>query len=153
MEQILRRRIGAEPIAQQAIMIDHNHVVGEIHDGAFLWVHRKGAMPAQAGLAGVVPGSMGTPSYHVVGRGCCRSLCSSAHGAGRRLSREVAHRAIPPRLLQQQMKGVWYDYRRSDALRQEAPGAYKDIRAVLRAQHDLVRISRVLKPLLSFKGR
>jgi tRNA-splicing ligase RtcB len=50
------------------------------------------------------------------------------------------------------MQGVWYDYRLSDKLRDEAPAAYKDIKAVLRAQRDLVRVTRVLRPVLNYKG-
>jgi tRNA-splicing ligase RtcB len=50
------------------------------------------------------------------------------------------------------MQGVWYDYRLSDKLRDEAPAAYKDIREVLRAQRDLVKVTRVLRPVLNYKG-
>ena len=57
-------------------------------------VHRKGAMRARTGEAGVLPGSMGTPSYHVEGRGEVGALCSSAHGAGRLMSRSAARRHV-----------------------------------------------------------
>jgi RNA-splicing ligase RtcB len=50
------------------------------------------------------------------------------------------------------MRGVWYDHRLGSRLRDEAPGAYKDIRAVARAQQELVRIGRVLRPVVSYKG-
>jgi tRNA-splicing ligase RtcB (3'-phosphate/5'-hydroxy nucleic acid ligase) len=50
------------------------------------------------------------------------------------------------------MKGVWFDWRLATAIRDEAPSAYKDIRAVLKEQHDLVKVRRTLKPLLSYKG-
>jgi tRNA-splicing ligase RtcB len=50
------------------------------------------------------------------------------------------------------MNGVWYDHRLSDQLRDEAPTAYKDIRAVLRAQRELVKVTRVLRPVLNYKG-
>ena len=50
------------------------------------------------------------------------------------------------------MQGVWYDYRLSDKRRDEAPAAYKDIKAVLRAQRDLVKVTRVLRPVLNYKG-
>jgi tRNA-splicing ligase RtcB len=91
-------------------------------------------------------------SFHVEGRGCERSLCSSAHGAGRVLSREAAKRTISPSQFHRQMKGVWYDYRAADKLFDECPAAYKDVRAVLRAQSELTKLIRTLKPLLSFKG-
>lgn len=136
----------------EAITTDHNHVEPEIYGALRLWVHRKGAMPAWPGQAGVLPGSMGSLSYHVVGRGCADALCSSAHGAGRILSRTEARRTISPRELQRQMGQVWYDFRHSDRLRDEAPAAYKDIRAVARAQGELVKVARALRPVLNYKA-
>jgi RNA-splicing ligase RtcB len=53
-------------------------------------------------------------------------------------------------LNRRQMQG-WYDYRLSDKLRDEALAAYKDIKAVLRAQRDLVKVTRVLRPVLNYK--
>ena len=50
------------------------------------------------------------------------------------------------------MDGVWYDDRLANRLRDEAPAAYKDIRAVLRAQHELVTITRTLRPVLTYQG-
>jgi tRNA-splicing ligase RtcB (3'-phosphate/5'-hydroxy nucleic acid ligase) len=135
-----------------SITTDHNHVESEPHGGALLWVHRKGAMKAAHAQLGALPGSMGTVSFHVQGRGCAQALCSSAHGAGRLMSRTEARRSVSARELQRQMSGVWYDYRHADRLRDEAPSAYKDIRAVARAQRELVKIVRVLRPVLNYKG-
>jgi tRNA-splicing ligase RtcB (3'-phosphate/5'-hydroxy nucleic acid ligase) len=134
------------------ITVDHNHAVRESHFGRELWVHRKGAMPAASGAAGVLPGSMGTESFHVEGMGCAESLQSSAHGAGRRMSREQARKGVSDHALQRQMEGVWYDYRALRQLREEAPVTYKDIRAVLRAQGELVKVRRVLRPVMNYKG-
>ncbi len=131
---------------------DHNHVVREQHLGRWLWVHRKGAQSARAEEAGIIPGSMGTPSYHVVGRGCVAALQSSAHGAGRQKSRREAHESISVKTLEREMRGVFFDTTKSRALRDEAPSAYKNIQKVMRAQKDLVKIVRVLQPLLSYKG-
>jgi tRNA-splicing ligase RtcB len=136
----------------EAITTDHNHVEHETHEEVRLWIHRKGAMQAWSGQSGVLPGSMGSLSYHVIGRGCADALCSSAHGAGRILSRTEARKRITSHELQRQMGKVWYDFRQSDRLRDEAPGAYKDIRAVARAQRDLVKVARVLRPVLNYKG-
>lgn len=153
VEQALLDNIGSGHLQwAEAITTDHNHVEQETHGGFRLWVHRKGAMPAWSGQAGVLPGSMGTLSYHVVGRGCAEALCSSAHGAGRILSRTEARKTITRGDLRRQMGDVWYDFRQSDRLRDEAPGAYKDIRAVARAQRDLVKVVRVLRPVLNYKG-
>jgi tRNA-splicing ligase RtcB (3'-phosphate/5'-hydroxy nucleic acid ligase) len=139
-------------LPETLIACDHNHVAREEHAGESLLVHRKGAMPAGAGAAGVLPGSMGTLSYHVEGRGCPEALRSSAHGAGRAYGREQARRRVTARDLSRQMNGVWFDYRIAEALLDEAPAAYKDVRAVLRAQHELVRVVRTLRPLLSYKS-
>jgi tRNA-splicing ligase RtcB len=68
------------------------------------------------------------------------------------MSRNVARQRITTRDLTRQMSGVFFDPRLSDALREESPAAYKDIRAVLRAQHDLVRVTRTLRPVLVYKG-
>jgi tRNA-splicing ligase RtcB len=110
----------------------------------------RGAMPAAVGERGCIPGSMGTASVHVEGRGVAEALSSSAHGAGRALPRGVARRVSSVGALERQMAGVFWDRRRAPLLRDEA-AAYKDIDAVLRAQRALVRIVRRLEPVLSWK--
>ena len=151
-EKVIQDAIGGQLLWETYIATDHNHVALEQHGASKFWVHRKGAMALQAGELGVLPGSMGTLSFHVEGRGCEDALNSSAHGAGRAMSRSEAARKISKAELQRQMKGVWFDWRLADAIRDEAPSAYKDIRAVLRDQHDLVKIRLTLKPLLNYKG-
>ncbi|MBV8728632.1 MAG: RtcB family protein [Acidobacteriia bacterium] len=148
----LARTIDGEIRWETAITSDHNHVSLEQFGGRDLWVHRKGAMPARLGESGVLPGSMGSLSFHVEGRGHDAALCSSAHGAGRVLTRTQARAQVTERELHRQMKGVWYDFRVAEKLRDEAPSAYKDIRAVLRAQKDMVKITRTLRPVLNYKG-
>ncbi|HEX4053652.1 MAG TPA: RtcB family protein [Tepidisphaeraceae bacterium] len=150
--EILRALFKVEPLESTAIACDHNHVRREEHFGQSLLIHRKGAMPADSGLPGVVPGSMGTLSFHVEGRGCAESLLSSAHGAGRLFSRRAARERFNRTDLRRQMQGVWFDPRLSDALREESPKSYKDIQSVMRAQRDLVKIVRTVRPLLVYKG-
>src|SRR5262249_24821539 len=150
--RVLRRTIGAEIRWDSVITTDHNHVALESFSGRDFWVHRKGAMPARLGESGVLPGSMGSLSFHVEGRGHEVALCSSAHGAGRALSRTEAWAQVSEPELRRQMKGVWYDSRIAEKLRDEAPSAYKDVRAVLRAQKDMVKITRTLRPVLNCKG-
>lgn len=134
------------------IHANHNHVRQENHFDEQLWVHRKGAQSAQIDELGIIPGSMGTVSYHVSGRRCAESLCSCSHGAGRKLSRTEAKKSVNRQQLHRQLDGIWFDHRRADALRDEAPAAYKDIRSVMRAQKELTRIVRELRPLLCYKG-
>ena len=150
--RVFARILQAQVCWETLVTTDHNHVSFEDHAGGALWVHRKGAMRAQLGESGVLPGSMGTLSFHVEGRGCQQALCSSAHGAGRALSRTAARAKVSERDLRRQMEGIWYDYRLIDKLRDEAPSAYKDIRAVLRAQRELVKVTRTLRPILNYKG-
>jgi tRNA-splicing ligase RtcB len=130
----------------------HNNVTRENHDNTDLWVHRKGVAPAHAGLANIIPGSMAAETYHVEGRGEPASLCSSSHGAGRALSRTEATRRTSTKDLNRQLRDVFVDESILPRLRDEAPAAYRDIRAVMRAQSDLVRITRKLHPILTFKG-
>jgi len=132
---------------------DHNHVRVEAHFGTSLLIHRKGAMRAGADEPGMIPGSMATKSVHVTGRGNPQSLQSASHGAGRELSRDRARREISPSELSRQMEGVWFDARATRPLTEEAPSAYKDVNAVLRAEGDLVRVVRIVRPVLSYKGR
>jgi tRNA-splicing ligase RtcB len=150
--EVLKAVLGALPDEGSYLSCNHNHVRRETHGGEALWVHRKGAISAAAGEPGAVPGSMGTHSYHVEGRGCAGALSSSAHGAGRRLSRTDARRRLSARDVVRELRGVWFDHRLAAGLREEAPSAYKDVDAVLRAEHDLVRVVRRLRPVLSFKG-
>lgn len=149
---VLTEELGARVCWDTVITTDHNHLSFEQHGERELWVHRKGAMSAGLGEHGVLPGSMGSPSFHVEGRGCEEALCSSAHGAGRALTRTAARSKVNERELSRQMKGIWFDYRLAGKLRDEAPSAYKDIRAVLRAQKELVKVTRTLRPVLNYKG-
>jgi tRNA-splicing ligase RtcB len=131
---------------------NHNHVRRETHAGLAYWVHRKGALSAAADEPGVIPGSMGTASFHVLGRGVEAALCSSSHGAGREFSRGDAIKRISVRKLEREMHGVWFDHRHAALLRDEAPSAYKDIQSVMHAQRELTVIARRLRPVLNYKG-
>lgn len=144
--------VGAEPEPATYFACAHNHVRREAHFGEALWVHRKGAIPAADGERGIVPGTMGTASFHTLGRGCEASLRSSSHGAGRAMSRTEARRRIRVRDLERDVRGVWFDRRLAVRLVEEAPGAYRDVGKVMRAQRDLTRIVRRLRPVLSWKG-
>jgi tRNA-splicing ligase RtcB len=152
VREVLFRVVGACAEDGTYVACNHNHVRQETHAGERLWVHRKGAISAAAGEPGLVPGSMGSRSVHVTGRGNEEALSSSAHGAGRRLSRSEARRQLSARDVLRELRGVLFDHRMASALREEAPSAYKDIDQVLRAQHELVRIVRRLRPVLCFKG-
>ena len=153
---LLRDRLGVEPLPGTFVQCDHNHIRREWHvgpGGLNQWyIHRKGAAPAHAGRRGLIPGSMGTPSYHVVGRGHAGALCSSAHGAGRAMSRSEARRVVSTGGLRRAIAGVHVNPKQLARLREEAPQAYKGIGKVMRYQRELVRVERELQPVLSYKG-
>ena len=149
---LLQERLGVAVEEASYVSCHHNHVRREVCGSEVYWVHRKGAISAANGEPGLIPGSMGAPSFHVTGRGHGPALSSSSHGAGRALSRGEAQRMISTRDLERQLLGVWFDHRRKKQLRDEAPLAYKDIHAVLRAQRELTRITRTLHPRLSYKA-
>ena len=154
--KILERFLGIPPDLATLIECDHNHVQverhGEMGRTSEFFVHRKGASPAAEGQEGLIPGSMGTHSFHTLGRGNQRSLCSSSHGAGRALSRSQARGRISRSEFRRQVRHVFYDGRMESQLLEEAPAAYKNVDAVMRAQADLTRIVRRLSPILIYKG-
>jgi tRNA-splicing ligase RtcB len=116
----------------------HNFAWKEMHGGRELIVHRKGATPAGKGVLGVIPGSMATPGFVVRGRGESQSLESASHSAGRQMSRTAARE----KFRWNQFKSMFEQagVKLLSAGIDEAPGAYKDIHAVMAAQTDLVDV-------------
>ena len=152
MAVVLEERLGLQMRPETYLDCGHNHVRRETHGGTALWVHRKGAIPAADGEPGLIPGSMGDETCHVVGKGHPEALGSASHGAGRRLSRTEARGRIGERELHRQMRGVIFNEALAAALREEAPGVYRPLDAVLRAERDLVGVVRRLRPRISYKG-
>ena len=136
----------------QRINCHHNFTEREVHDGRELWVTRKGAIRADTGDLGVIPGSMGTRSYIVAGKGNAESWHSCSHGAGRRYSRTKAKKLFTTDDLAEQMKGKVWLSKRAGALVDEIPAAYKDIEQVMADQSDLVEVLHTLHQVLIYKG-
>jgi tRNA-splicing ligase RtcB len=132
------------------INIHHNFAALEEHAGQQVMVHRKGATSAFDGQLGIIPGSMGTNSYIVRGRGNEESLKSCSHGAGRRMGRKAAQRAITEADFAASLEGTYS--KPSMTYVDEAPLAYKDISVVIGRQADLVDIVHTLKPIITVKG-
>ena len=130
----------------------HNYTEREVHQGRELWITRKGAISATAGEMGVLPGSMGTDSYIVEGLGNPESYNSSAHGAGRAMSRTKARKTLSTESLRDAMKGRTWLANRAKALVDEHPDAYKDVREVIRLSADLVKVRHRLQAVLNYKG-
>lgn len=137
--------------ATEEIDVHHNYAALETHFGRELLVHRKGAIRAAAGQTGIIPGSMGTPSYITRGLGNPESFLSSSHGAGRKMGRKQAMRSLDLAAEQQRMRGIAHSLKSKQDL-DEAPSAYKDIEAVMRDQQDLTEIMVRLTPLGVIKG-
>ena len=128
----------------------HNYTQMENHFGKNLWITRKGAVSAREGEYGIIPGSMGSKSYIVKGKGNPLSFCSCSHGAGRRMSRAEAKRRFTVDDLKEQTSGIIC--RKDEDVIDEIPGAYKDIDEVMANQDDLVEIVHTLKQLICIKG-
>jgi tRNA-splicing ligase RtcB len=135
---------------EEPISCHHNYVAEEVHFGEELLVTRKGAIRAGAGELGIIPGSMGTKSYIVRGRGNPEAFMSASHGAGRRMSRGKAKRRFTLEDLREQTAGV--ECRKDAGVLDEIPEAYKDIDKVMENQADLVEILAELKQVLCVKG-
>src|SRR5438128_5499093 len=136
----------------QRINCHHNFTEREVHDGRELWITRKGAIKADTGDLGVIPGSMGTRSYIVAGKGSAASWKSCSHGAGRRYSRTKARKLFSPADLAEQMQGKTWLKGRAAALVDEIPTAYQDIDQVMADQADLVEVLHTLHQVLNYKG-
>ena len=130
----------------------HNFTQQETHTGRQMWITRKGAIKADRGDLGVIPGSMGTRSYIVAGKGNPASWNSCSHGAGRRHSRTQAKKLFTSADLAAQMAGKVWLSKRAEALVDEIPAAYKDIDQVMADQADLVEVLHTLRQVLNYKG-
>lgn len=128
----------------------HNYVGIEEHFGEEVYVTRKGAINAEAGRYGIIPGSMGAKSFIIRGLGNPQSFNSCSHGAGRKMSRTKAKAKYTIDDLKVQTAGV--ECRKDKGVVDEIPGAYKDIEEVMRAQEDLVEIVAELKQVICVKG-
>jgi len=137
-------------IINEAISCHHNYVALEHHYQSNVFVTRKGAISAREGEWGIIPGSMGTKSYIVKGKGHLESFCSCSHGAGRRMGRKEAKRRFTIEDMVTQTEGV--ECRKDENVIDEIPAAYKPIDEVMENQNDLVDIVHTLKQVVCIKG-
>ncbi len=136
----------------RTINCHHNFTQLEHHGGKDLWITRKGAIKAAVGDEGVIPGSMGTRSYVVSGKGSPASYTSCSHGAGRRMSRTVARKRLTVDSLRESMQGRTWNADAARQLLDEHPDSYKDIDQVMADQTDLVSVQHVLRQVFNYKG-
>ena len=136
----------------EEISCHHNYTVAEVWGGKPVWVSRKGAINAAEGVAGLIPGSMGTRSYVVIGKGNSDSLNSAPHGAGRAHSRSAAKSLFTREDLNAKMAAAGVVWGESDAFLDEHPDAYKPIDTVMADAADMVEIRHELRQFLNVKG-
>lgn len=165
------------PQAQLRLLYDvsHNTCKVEVHrapgGSRKLYVHRKGATRAfgpghpdvpealrEAGQPVLIGGSMGTGSYVLAGtkESEAHAFSSACHGAGRAMSRHQAYRTWRGRQVIDELaaRGILIRSPSSRGVAEEAPGAYKDVSAVVDAAHaaGLARKVARLEPLICIKG-
>lgn len=99
---------------------------------------------------GIIPGSMGTGSFIVRGKGNAESFHSCSHGAGRAMSRGKAKNTISLEAHAKAMQGI--EARLDSDVLDESPAAYKDVNAVMAAQESLVDIVHRLRQVVNVKG-
>ena len=152
MERIIRLmqyRCGDFDVVER-IQCHHNFTQRENHFGEDIFVSRKGAIEAREGQLGLIPGSMGTRSYVVRGRGSAESFNTAPHGAGRRMSRRKARDSFTMDDFDRLMNGI--EVNRSEAFLDELPGAYKDIDLVMEQSKDLVEVIHTFRQIVNVKG-
>lgn len=142
--------IDSKVVEKERINCHHNFTQKENHMGRNVWLSRKGAIQADKGRKGLIPGSMGTASYVVEGRGYAPSYHSAPHGAGRVWARKAASRHFTIEDLDKAMVGI--EYHRSEAFLDEIPAAYKDIDVVIEDAKDLVEVKHTFHQIVNVKG-
>src|ERR1700761_321039 len=141
---------GSATEVTETVGCHHNYTEQETHFGKKVWLSRKGAIDASRGKPGLIPGSMGSRSYVVTGKGNPLALNSSPHGAGRNYSRSAARKTFTRAQLDEAMQGI--EWGRSDAFLDEIPGAYKPVEQVMADATDLVDIRHTLRQIVNVKG-
>lgn len=146
------------------IVYDVSHNIAKVEEHTLnglsrkLVVHRKGATRAFPGQPVLIPGSMGTGSYLLVGReqSMRETFGSTCHGAGRTMSRSRAKREISSAELKSRMKsmGIVVECGSPVGLVEEAPEAYKDIDSVVEVVDRAGIAGKVarLRPIAVIKG-
>ena len=138
----------------EQINCHHNYASHEEHYGKKVWVHRKGAIRAQSGDLGIIPGAMGSTFYLVRGKGNPESFCSCSHGAGRTMSRHEAKEKFSVQETMEDLNalGVFLGKVKKGDVGEESRFAYKDLDFVIANELDLVEPIGKLKTVAVVKG-
>jgi tRNA-splicing ligase RtcB len=175
VRDVFSRVMGSSEGIRQVYDVCHNVAKIERHlvDGRTreVCIHRKGATrsfgPGRPeipevyrphGQPVIIPGSMGTASYLLAGTAAAEDLSfgSTAHGAGRRMSRHEALRRFRGEQIRDELlkKGVELRSTSWKGVAEEASGAYKDVDEVVRVSHEtgIGRLVARVVPLAVMKG-
>ena len=156
--------LGKKSAKELEILYDVAHNIAKIEeykiDGKMkkIIVHRKGATRAFPNQPVLIPGSMGTASYVLVGqqKSLEYSFGSTCHGAGRRMSRAKAKKTIRGSELKKELenRGITVEAGSMSGLAEEAPEAYKDVNEVVEIVHQIGIAQKLakLKPIGVIKG-
>jgi tRNA-splicing ligase RtcB len=145
--EVIHQRVARAAGVRAVAVVENHHNFAwreRLADGTPVIVHRKGATPADVGVLGIIPGSMGDAGYLVRGKGQPSALNSASHGAGRRMGRKAAVSSLtkPMRDTYLRERGVTLLGGGLD----ESPQAYKDIETVIAAQDDLIELVGKFSP-------
>jgi tRNA-splicing ligase RtcB len=151
-QRIVEKHLAGGKLTKPLLSVNchHNYAEKEVHFGEDVYVTRKGAVRAREEDYGIIPGSMGTKSFIVKGKGNHDSYCSCSHGAGRLMSRNKAKKHFSLDDLVEQTQGI--ECRKDEGVLDEIPGAYKPIDEVMANQSDLVEVVATLKQVVCVKG-
>jgi len=156
--------LGKKSAKELEILYDVAHNIAKIEEYEIegkmkkLIVHRKGATRAFPNQPVLIPGSMGTASYVLVGqqKSLEYSFGSTCHGAGRRMSRAKAKKTIRGSELKKELenRGIAVEAGSMSGLAEEAPEAYKDVNEVVEIVHQIGIAQKLtkLKPIGVIKG-
>jgi tRNA-splicing ligase RtcB len=171
VRKAFKKVFGKDIELKQVYDVAHNIVKEEVYDGKKLLVHRKGAtrsFPAgnpelpqkyqEIGQPTLIPGSMGTSSYVLIGLPSAMEISfgSSPHGAGRMMSRTEAKKKIKGSELKKELesRGISVAAGSMSGLAEEAPTAYKDVSQVVDVVHNIGIAKKIVKlvPIGVIKG-
>ncbi|MEP0885941.1 RtcB family protein [Trichocoleus sp. ST-U3] len=151
-QRIVEKHLAGGKLTKPLLSVNchHNYAEKEVHFDEDVYVTRKGAVRAREEDYGIIPGSMGTKSFIVKGKGNHDSYCSCSHGAGRLMSRNKAKKHFSLNDLVEQTQGI--ECRKDEGVLDEIPGAYKPIDEIINQQTDLVEVVATLKQVVCVKG-
>ncbi|NQX67479.1 RtcB family protein [Paenibacillus alba] len=173
VQEAFREVFGAETELPVLYDLMHNYALKEFHRNQPMLVHRKGATRAlppghflntaaykETGHPALIPGSMGTSSYIMVGKDeGAKNFYSICHGAGRARSRKATKALVTVDQFAQSLKvgtdeEILVNHRSLQTILDECPQAYKDVDQIIDSVvgAELADVVATCKPMVAIKG-